>query len=313
MGTQQQIRGHLAAFFTIFVWGITFISIKVLLVTFTPVEIMFYRLVLAVLALHIISPPRLAWGRLDRPTLRNEWKPMAAGLFGVTLFFLFQNIALTYTLAANVSVLISVTPLFTALVSRAVLDEKLKANFFLGFAAAMAGIILIAFNGSIVLKLNPLGDLLSILAALVWAFYSAVIKKINPQQSAMFALTRKVFSYGLLFMLPILPLFEFRLGLERLAILPNLLNLLFLGVGASALCYVTWNYAVQLLGPVKTSAYIYMVPVITVVASALLLRETITLVAGIGVALILIGMAFSEREKTPGHSTGSTDSGVQTP
>lgn len=303
MGSQKQILGHLAALFTIFVWGITFISTKVLLVSFTPVEIMFYRLTLAVLALFIVSPPSLAWSKLNRHTLRDEWKIMAAGLCGVTLYFLCQNIALSYTLAANVSVLVSVAPLFIALASRAVLNEKLKANFFLGFTVAMAGIILIAFNGSIVLKLNPLGDLLSILAALVWAFYSVLIKKISTQQNAMLAVTRKVLFYGLLFVLPVLPLFEFRLGLERLVVLPNLFNLLFLGVGASALCYVTWNYAVHLLGPVKASVYIYVIPVVTVAASALVLHETFTLAAGVGMALILTGMALSEWEKAKSSRT----------
>ena len=297
MQPRTQVQGHLAAFFSIFVWGITFIFTKLLLVPFTPVEIMFYRLVLAVLALFVISPPHLAGGKLDRHALRDEWKIMVAGLCGVTLFILFQNIALSYTLAANVSVLISTAPLFTALVSRTVLNEKLKTNFFLGFTAAMVGIILIAFNGSLVLKLNPLGDLLSILAALVWAFYSVLIRKISAGGSAMFTVTRKVFFYGLLFTLPVLPLFEFRLELERLTVLPNLLSLLFLGVVALALCYVTWSYAVSLLGPVKTSSYIYMVPLVTIVVSALVLHETITLVAGIGMALILIGMALSEREK----------------
>lgn len=288
--------GHLAALFTIFVWGITFINTKVLLVSFTPVEIIFFRLVLAVLALFAANPPRPAWGRPNRCALHDEWKIMAAGLCGVTLYFLFQNLALSYTLAANVSVLISTAPLFTALVSRAAANETLKANFFLGFTAAMAGIILIAFNGSLVLKLNPLGDLLSILAALVWAFYSVLIKKISAQQSSLFSLTRKVFFYGLLFLLPVLPLFEFHLGLERLAVLPNLLNLFFLGVAASALCFVTWNYAVRLLGPVKTSVYIYLVPVVTIIASVLVLHESITPVAATGMALILTGMALSERE-----------------
>jgi len=297
MEPSKQIWGHLAAFFTIFVWGITFISTKLLLVTFSPIEIMFFRLTLAVLALVIVSPPRFHPGRLDVRALRDSWKPMLAGLCGVTLYFMFQNIALTYTLAANVGVLVSIAPLFIALVSRVVLQEKLKANFFIGFIAAIAGIILIAYNGSFVLKLNPLGDLLSILAALVWSIYSVTIKKINAPQSAVFSLTRNVFFYGFLFMLPLLPLFEFRLGLERLADLPNLFNLLFLGVVASALCFVTWNYAVHVLGPVKTSVYIYVVPVISIIASALVLHESITLVSAVGMALILAGMVLSERGK----------------
>jgi drug/metabolite transporter (DMT)-like permease len=276
---------------------VTFISIKMLLVHFTPVEVMFYRLVLAALVLMLVSPPRLKRGNLGRSALRDEAKIMAAGLCGVTLFFLFQNIALSYTLAANVSVLVSVAPLFTALVSRAFLNEKLKANFLLGFTAAITGIILIVFNGSVVLKLNPLGDVLSISAALVWAFYSVLIKKISVKEMDTLRLTRKVVSYGVLFVLPILPLAGYRLDINPLLVLYNLLNLFFLGVIASAVCYVTWNYAVRQLGPVKTSVYIYLVPVVTIIASVLALDESITLAAGAGMALILIGMALSERTK----------------
>lgn len=295
-------RGHLAAFFTIFVWGVTFISIKVLLGPFSPVDILFYRMALAAAALLIASPPRFTGGW----TLRGEWKFALAGLCGPLLYMLFQNLALTYTLAANVSVLVSVAPLFTALISRSVLGERLKPWFFLGFAIAMAGIALIAFNGSLVLKLNPLGDLLSVLAALAWGFYSVLVKQISPGDHPVdrpetrrgadtLAVTRKVFTYGLVFMLPILPLSDFRLGPERLAYVPYLLNLLFLGVVASALCYATWNMAVRLLGPVKTSVYIYVIPVITIAASALVLHEPVTPVAAGGMALILAGMAISER------------------
>lgn len=299
MNSQPILRGHLAAFITIFVWGISFISIKVLLVPFTAVEIMLFRSVIALAALLIASPPRLPASGLR---LAGEWRYIVAGLCGTTLYMLFQNIAMTYTLAANVSVLVSVAPLFTALLASIVFREKLSASFFLGFAAAMAGIILIAFNGSVALKLNPLGDVLSVLAAVAWAFYSVLIRQISARPVSMLAVTRKVLTYGVLWMLPTLPLFGFRLGLERLAVLPNLLNLLFLGVGASALCYVTWNYAVSILGPVRTSVYIYIIPVITVIASALVLREPVTLVSGAGMALILAGMGLSERQGKPPES-----------
>ena len=300
MHLTKTVLGHLAALVTISIWGLTFISTKVLLAAYSPVEILFFRLILAIGALSLAIPPRLALGRPSGQALRAlraEWKYMAAGLCGVTLFFVLQNVALTYTLAANVSVLLSAAPLFTALLSRAVLGERLKANFFMGFGLAMAGIILIAFNGSVVLKLNPLGDVLSIVAAMVWAAYSLLIKTADVPDRALFSVTRKVFFYGLLFLLPVLPLFDFRLGLERLAFPPNVFHLLFLGVLGSAVCFATWNYALKSLGPVKTSVYIYLVPLVSVVAGAVWLHETVTLVAGTGMALILAGMMLSEREK----------------
>lgn len=70
-------------------------------------------------------------------------------------------------------------------------------------------------------------------------------------------------------MLPLLRPLEFKFGMQRFLDLSVLANLLFLGLGASALCFVTWNLAVGILGAVKTSVYIYIVPVITVAASAL--------------------------------------------
>ena len=95
-------------------------------------------------------------------------------------------------------------------------------------------------------------------------------------------------------MIPPLFLFDFEIGLERLADMTHLLNILYLGLGASALCFVTWNLAVKALGAVKTSVYIYMVPVITVAASALILYEPLTLLAGTGTILTLTGLFLSE-------------------
>lgn len=305
MHTSNPLLGHLAASFTIFIWGITFISIKLLLVDFSPVEIMFFRLVLALLTLAILkpifssstSPIQAGQAIHHQHRLQAELKFMGAGLCGVTLFFVLQNTAISYTQASNVSVLLSVAPLFTALAVHIFLkDEPLKPYFFFGFALAMLGILLISYNGSYLLKLNPLGDLLAVQAALVWALYSVLVRKLNTSSSSVLSSTTKIFFYGLLFLLPFLPLFNFRLGLNRLVAPLHFLNLIFLGVGASALCYVTWNYAVSVLGAIKTSVYIYTIPVITIIAAALLLHEKITLLGGAGVVLILAGMLLSERK-----------------
>ena len=73
-----------------------------------------------------------------------------------------------------------------------------------------------------------------------------------------------------------------------------LLNIIYLGVGASALCFVTWNVAVKILGAVKTSIYIYMVPVITIVTSVLFLQEPVTWLSVVGTALAVLGLFLSE-------------------
>lgn len=282
--------GHLAALFTILVWGTTFISTKVLLTAFQPVEILFFRFVLGLAALLAAYPHPL-----KGTTAKQELTFAAAGLCGVCLYYLLENVALTYTMASNVGVILSVAPCFTALLSRLVLkgEEKLGVRFFAGFGVAMAGIVLVSLNGS-ALQLNPVGDLLALLAAFVWACYSILTRKIAGFGFHTILTTRRVFGYGILFMIPALFLFGFRLDLGRFANVPYLLNLLFLGLGASALCFVTWNAAVKLLGAVKTSVYIYLVPVITVAASVLILQEPFTWMTGAGIVLTLAGLLLSQ-------------------
>ncbi|MDE6713529.1 MAG: DMT family transporter, partial [Lachnospiraceae bacterium] len=106
--------------------------------------------------------------------------------------------------------------------------------------------------------------------------------------------TRRTFFYGILFMVPALFLFDFKIGLERFVDMTHLLNILYLGLGASALCFVTWNLAVKALGAVKTSVYIYMVPVITVVTSVLVLKEPVTWISNLGTVMAVAGLFLSE-------------------
>ncbi len=281
--------GHLASLLTIVIWGTTFISTKILLVDFQPAEILFFRFVMGMIALLLVYPRRL------KGTSRaQELTFAAAGLCGVCLYYLLENIALTYTMASNVGVIISVAPFFTAFLSHLFLkDKKPKAHFFIGFAVAMVGIFLICFNGS-KMKLNPAGDLLALLAAIIWACYSVLTKKISGYGYHTILTTRRIFCYGILLMSPTLFLFDFRLELGRFANPANLFNILFLGLGASALCFVTWNFAVKALGAVRTSVYIYMVPVMTVVTSAVILHEKLTALATIGTVLTLAGSLLSE-------------------
>lgn len=289
MGNKKTI-GHLAALLTIIIWGTTFISTKILLVGFQPVEILFFRFVMGFIVLLMLSPKRL-----KTASRKEELTFAVAGLCGICLYYLLENIALTYTLASNVGVIISVAPFFTAILAHLVIksEEKLRLQFFTGFIVAMVGIVLISFNGQ-ELELKPIGDLLAIVAALVWAFYSILTRKINSFGYPVILTTRRTFFYGILFMIPTLFFFDFQLDLSRFGELTYLLNILYLGLGASALCFVTWNFAVKELGAVKTSVYIYMVPVITVLTSVLILHEQLTALASIGTILTLIGLFLSE-------------------
>ncbi len=290
----EKRTGHLAALLTILIWGTTFISTKILLTDFQPVEILFFRFIMGYLVLLTAYPHHI-----KRLGGKQEITFAAAGFCGVCLYYLLENVSLTYTMASNVGVIISVAPFITAILVHLFMksEERLQINFLIGFIVAMTGIILISFNGS-QLKLNPVGDILAFAAAFVWACYSILTKRIGSFGLPVILTTRRTFFYGILFMIPTLFLFDFQLDMPRFTDMKNLLNILYLGIGASALCFVTWNYAVKILGAVKTSIYIYMVPAITVITSMLVLKETVTFLSITGTILAVVGLFLSEYNRT---------------
>lgn len=293
MNNRQSI-GHLSALFTILIWGNTFISTKILLEAFAPAEILFLRFLIGFLILFLLSPKPMR-----NVTAKQRLTFAAAGLCGICLYYLLENIALTYTLASNVGVIVSIAPFFTAITAHFMLknEEKFGINFFVGFLFAIAGIFLISFNGSSV-ELNPAGDLLSVAAAAVWSFYAVFSKQISTFGFSTVQVTRQCFFYGILFMIPAMFFLDFNPNMKVLSNPVYLGNLLFLSVGASAICFVTWNFSVKILGALKTSVYIYLGPVITVIASALILQEQLTVFTVTGTLLTLAGLIVSEQKKS---------------
>jgi len=226
---------------------------------------------------------------------KDELLLLLTGFTGGSLYFIAENTALEITQASNVALLVCVAPILTVICSRLFLkNEKLNRFLWHGSLLALAGVALVAFNGSYMLRIHPLGDILSLLAALSWAFYTILLKRLGNRYSTLF-ITRKVFFYGLL---TLLPLFLFQpLNMDlRILFHPVVLgNMLYLGIVASLLCYFFWNTVVKFLGAVRTTNYIYMIPLVTLLVSVIVLDETITPIALAGALLILSGVALAEQ------------------
>ena len=292
MRTKNEISGHLFALTAILVWGTTFTSTKILLKSFAPVEILFFRFIIGFTVLFILSPHKISV-----KNMRQELIFAAAGFCGITMYFLMENIALLHTTASNAGVIVSLSPFFTGILSFYFSDdEKLDVSFFIGFVIALTGIGLISFNGMMNMNLNPIGDFLALLAAFFWSLYSILMKKVSKFGYSNLESTKRVFFYGLFFMIPAILISDFKWEFIRFADPVNLFNILFLGAGASALCFAAWNTAVNILGAVKTSVYIYIVPIVTVLSAALVLGEKLTIISVCGVIITFAGLLISENK-----------------
>lgn len=239
------------------------------------------------------------WPLSDRRLWASGWRDeltlSVAGITGGSLYFLTENMALEYAPASNVSLIVCTAPVWTAvLLSLLYRGERMTRRQAMGSALAFAGMVLVVLNGRFVLRLSPRGDMLALSAALLWMVYSLVIKRIGGRYPAVF-ITRKVFFYGLLTILPVFVFQPFSITSEVLARPAVWGNLLFLGIVASMLCYVLWNAAMHRLGAVRTTNYIYFNPLVTIITAAACIGERITPAALAGAALILYGMWRAER------------------
>lgn len=291
----------MAAIATMLVWGTTLLSSDYLLNSahLSAEAVIFGRFAVAFVVLNLIYPKRLKF-----QGIKTEARFALAGFCGVSLYFMGENSALLYTQPANVSIIITSAPFFTAVLLRIFgRTKKLSAGFFIGFAVAMSGVIVTALDSG-KLGLSPKGDLIALVAAIAWGFYSVIIDKINSGGFNLVQSTRRIFFWGLVFMIPFMIFSDFSFAeYAALSDVKALLNLLYLGVIASALCYISWNYAMKTISPLIASAYIYGIPVVTILFSALL-NFKITWFIALGAVLTIAGLLISNGKFKPRKASG---------
>lgn len=290
----SHILFHLLALAIVAVWGTTFVSTKVLLLSgLGPSEILLYRFTLAYIGICLCSRPF----KLFADNLKDELYCLLAGLLGGTMYFITENTALEYTLISNVALICSISPLLTILIQSFIINRtKPERHIFTGSAIAFIGVGAVIFNSKFVFDLNPLGDLLCFFSALSWALYTLVTKYLSPRYSAMF-IVRKTFFYGIVTLIP------FLIAQDALTFSSDTLlqfdvwsRLLFLGIIASFLCFMLWNVCMRKLNTLVLTNYIYLSPVVSIITSNLILGESVNIVIITGVVLVIAGMYFAGKK-----------------
>lgn len=283
---------HLVAFATVAVWGTTFVSTKVLILNgLSPAQIFTLRFTIAYVLMFAFNHKRL---------FSDSWKDeLLMALLGVTggsLYFLSENEALRFTTATNTSLIVCSCPLFATLIIRIFYrSARINTVQLLGSLLAFLGMVIVVLNGRFVLHLSPVGDALAFTACICWAVYSLLMKTVSGRYGAAF-ITRKVFFYGVL---TILPYYIICPGFPPLEVFSNpkvIGNLLFLGCLASMVCFLTWNWCIAKLGAVKATNWVYFNPITTMLFAWWVLGESITIYFLLGAVCILVGMYLADRK-----------------
>ncbi len=283
---------HLVAFATVAIWGCTFVSTKILMLNgLSPAQIFTLRFLIAYVMMLAVYHSRL-WA----DSWRDELKMMLLGISGGSLYFLSENEAMNFTSTTNTSLIVCSCPLFATLLVRLVYRSTTRISMMQlgGSLLAFAGMVIVVLNGRFVLHLSPLGDALAFTACLSWSVYSLLMKWVSAKYGAAF-ITRKVFFYGVL---TILPYYIFYPTLPTAAVLTKPVvvgNLAFLGCLASMICFLTWNWCISKLGAVKATNWVYFNPITTMIFASWVLGEKITPYFLAGATCILLGMFVADR------------------
>lgn len=300
MRKKQRLLGHILAFITVAIWGSTFVFTKMLLLNgLSPAQIFTLRFIVAyVLLLTFELITRWQSFRLFSTSWRDELVMLLLGITGGSIYFLTENAAMLYTTATNTSLIVCSCPLFAMLLVALAYrqTERFTRVQVIGSLLACLGMTVVVLNGRFVLHLSPLGDMLAFGACLCWAVYSLLMKSVTNRYSTFF-ITRKVFFYGLLTILPYYILFPGFPSFDVIFSPEVLWNLLFLSVIASMVCFLVWNWVIHQLGAVVATNWVYFNPIITILFAWWLLHEHITLWFLLGGLLIIIGMILSNKKQ----------------
>lgn len=299
MQKEKMIIYHIVAFVTVAIWGSTFISTKLLINEgLTPAQIFVYRFFIAyilMLGLAFWGRKKEGWRKVWSNSLRDEIIMLLLGVTGGSAYFLTENEALRFSTATNVSLIVCSCPLFTMILFRLLFRGTCLNRWqVIGTILSFIGMSTVVLNGQFVLQLSPIGDLLAFAACISWAFYTLLMKLVADKYSSFF-ITRKVFFYGLLTILPYYLLEDNQMAVSTLLKWNVVGHFLFLGVLASMICFLTWTWCVFHLGAMKATNYIYINPITTILFASIILKETITIYFIIGTFCILLGLFLSSK------------------
>ncbi|MBQ9585640.1 MAG: DMT family transporter [Muribaculaceae bacterium] len=284
---------HVIAILVIIAWGASFPCTRLLLdAGISPTEIFVYRSAIAYLGLLVFSRFKISyWGWKD------EALAVLCGLTGGAMYFVLQNIALKLTLLSDVVIVIAVNPLLTTILAAIFLkDEHFSLKVLLGSMVAFAGVAVVTFRDGFVWGDGLLGNVLAFLAALSWAFYCIILKRVQGRHSTL-SITRKVMLYGTICAIPVM-FFEPTTPISTLLRTDVLFNMLFLALVCSMAAFFIWNLVIKKIGAIRSSNYLYLDPIVSIIMGVILLNERVGIVAVVGCALVLLGVILVEKAST---------------
>lgn len=292
MDTKNNNLGIILGLTVIFFWGISFVAIKIVVSVIPPITMATMRFAISWFILWLFSKLTLKERKLPK---KAKWLSILAGIWGITIYFMFENFGVSFTTPSQASILIATVPIFTIIIADIFRRKSSSFMLYLMSFVSFAGVSMIIVSNGFELKGDALGDLLMLGAAISWGMYTLYINKLFNYDNLL--TTVEMTKWGLIFLIPfsIIELSIERPDITTFFRADVILWLVFLGALCSGFGYLIWNYAVRSLGSRTSSSLIYLIPVVSVLADTMILKNIPSIWIYIGGVITMIGVILGEK------------------
>jgi drug/metabolite transporter (DMT)-like permease len=291
------LAARLSASAAIVLWGVSFVATKAALREASPITLIFTRFAMGVAVLVLIL-------KLRRQSLippRDAWPMLAVmGFVGIFAHQMIQVHGLTLTTAVRTGWLIGLTPIWSAVLAAIFLAEGFGPRKILGLFLGTVGAFLVVTRGelsSAVLALPATrGDLLILASTLTWAIYTILGRETLKRLGSAGATAAAMFAGWAM----MIPFFVNTAGWQEYRSLSStsVIAIVFLGVGCSGLGYWFWYAALERIEASQVAAFLYLEPLVTLVAAVALLGESVAVSTILGGVLVLVGVLTVQSAKS---------------
>lgn len=281
----SKVAATFAIISVILIWGVSFLSIKLVVDIIQPMSLGFIRFFIATVFLYVIVKIKCPNEKLQKEDVKYM---MAAGFIGVTLYFYFENNGIKLLPASSASLIVALIPIFTLIFDAIIFKVKINYMQIVSVIISIAGICFL-----VDVKISDIfrsqygkGYLMMFGAVIAWVIYCIATKPVFGKYSQ----TLIVYYQSLYGTILFFPFAIMEKNLWAQVDTKVILHLLFLSIFCSAIGFVVYVYAMEKLSVFTTSLYLNLMPIITCVSSVLLLDEKIAQNQIIGGIMIIISV-----------------------
>lgn len=272
------------------IWGISFVWVNFLLKYFSPVTIVFFRLIIASLFFITFS---LILRKLQRIKKKDILSFLLLAFLEPFLYYIGESYGILFSSPTIASLLISTIPLFVPVALYFLAKEKVSRNNLFGIIIAFFGVALVLVNKNYSFDTSLIGVAFLLLAILSATFYSYLLQNLSKKYNAITIITSQNF-IGIFFFAPLFFIFDFNVFDSSVITAEMIYTLCSLAILASSIAFMLYTYGVQKLGVTKATVFTYTIPAFTAFFSFFYNGENFSILKIIGIIVLITGLLLSQ-------------------